>query len=78
MQYFGLALLVLILVQSGLGIAVHYVKIKPHRFTAASGRGPSNYIHMVLGVIVVSIGIWTAWKGEPTKECRGCPDQWQV
>ena len=64
---------ILMCVQVLLGVGVHWVKIKRHRFTAASGRGPSNYIHMILGVVCMGIGWATVWTGMFFSAMVRCP-----
>ncbi|TYJ58907.1 hypothetical protein B9479_000340 [Cryptococcus floricola] len=61
----GLALFVLCIFQTLLGIYTHSYRPTPNqkRFTTSSGRGPSNFIHMTLGLVVVAIGFATVWKG---------------
>ncbi|WVQ72831.1 hypothetical protein IAR50_002392 [Cryptococcus sp. DSM 104548] len=61
----GLALFILSIFQTLLGIYTHSYRPTPNqkRFTTSSGRGPSNFIHMALGLIVVAIGFATVWKG---------------
>ena len=50
--------------QVALGIFVHWYKVAPHRFQTSSGRGPSHFLHMILGVLIVMIGWATAWTGK--------------
>ncbi|WVQ80714.1 hypothetical protein IAT38_002819 [Cryptococcus sp. DSM 104549] len=58
----GLALFVLCLLQTLLGIFVHWYQ-RAHRFQTAAGRGPTNFLHMMLGVFIIGIGWGTVWKG---------------
>ncbi|RXK41617.1 hypothetical protein M231_01116 [Tremella mesenterica] len=62
-RLFGALMFIFMLVQSSLGMFVHYIKIARHRFTAESGRGPSNFIHMIFGAVTVCVGFWTTWEG---------------
>ncbi|KAK1925376.1 hypothetical protein DB88DRAFT_191822 [Papiliotrema laurentii] len=59
----GTILFIAIIAQVALGIFVHWYKSSFHRFQTKSGRGPSNFIHMVLGVAIVIVGWATAWTG---------------
>ncbi len=52
------------IIQVLLGIFVHWIKVKPHKFRTVSDRGPSNFIHMFIGVIIMLIGWATVWEGE--------------
>ncbi|KAJ7274841.1 hypothetical protein C8J57DRAFT_1312884 [Mycena rebaudengoi] len=59
----GLTLLILYIIQVILGALIHYVKI-PFRF----GRAPQNYLHAVLGLVIVACagwqthyGLWVEW-----------------
>jgi hypothetical protein len=66
LQALGTILFIAIIAQVALGIFVHWYKSSFHRFQTKSGRGPSNFIHMVLGVAIVIVGWATAWTGEST------------
>ncbi|WVQ96841.1 hypothetical protein IAU59_003948 [Kwoniella sp. CBS 9459] len=56
----GLTLFILAIFQTLLGLFTHYYQ-RTHRFQLSSGRGPSNYIHVILGQVVVGIGFGTVW-----------------
>ncbi|WWD18392.1 hypothetical protein CI109_102842 [Kwoniella shandongensis] len=58
----GLTLFILTLLQTALGLFVHFYQ-RSHRLQTASGRGPTNFLHVALGVVIVGIGFGTAWKG---------------
>ncbi|WVR06275.1 hypothetical protein IAU60_003305 [Kwoniella sp. DSM 27419] len=58
----GLTLFILAIVQTCLGVFTHFYK-RTHKFQQASGRGPSNYIHVVLGLVVVGLGFGVVWTG---------------
>ncbi|KAL7423278.1 hypothetical protein Q5752_002578 [Cryptotrichosporon argae] len=63
----GVALFVLSILQSALGVFTHYYipDYRTTRFTMAteSGRGLSNYTHMWLGTAVIILGWVTVWYG---------------
>lgn len=72
----GLALFLLVLFQIGLGIFVHWYKSPFFSLQTKSGRGPSNFIHMVLGALIVVVGWATAWTGEPLPDAlAGTPQE---
>ncbi|WRT67692.1 uncharacterized protein IL334_004664 [Kwoniella shivajii] len=58
----GLTLFILALIQTLLGILTHYWQPN-HKFQTSSGRGPSNFLHIILGLTIVGIGFGTVWKG---------------
>ncbi|KAK8858504.1 hypothetical protein IAR55_002731 [Kwoniella newhampshirensis] len=58
----GLTLFILTVAQTLLGLFVHFYQ-RPHRLQTASGRGPTNFLHITLGVVIVGIGFGTVWKG---------------
>ncbi|ADV21802.1 Conserved hypothetical protein [Cryptococcus gattii WM276] len=58
----GLALFVLCIFQTLFGLFTHFYH-RPHRLQTAAGRGPTNFIHMVLGLVIVAVGWGTVWKG---------------
>ncbi|WVF69342.1 hypothetical protein IAT40_004118 [Kwoniella sp. CBS 6097] len=58
----GLTLFILAILQTHLGLFTHYYQ-RTHKFQFSNGRGPSNYIHVILGQIVVGIGFGTVWAG---------------
>ena len=55
---------IIMCIQVLLGIGVHWIKVKRHRFMTVSGRGPSNFIHMALGVFCMGLGFATVWTGK--------------
>ena len=55
---------IVMIVQVLLGAGVRWIKRKGTTLKRDSGRGPSNYIHVVLGATVVLIGFATALTGE--------------
>ncbi|ORY28521.1 hypothetical protein BCR39DRAFT_535096 [Naematelia encephala] len=60
----GVALFILVILQIALGLGSHYYR--PSRtivFSTASGRGPSNFSHVALGLVVLALGWATAWFG---------------
>lgn len=59
----GLALFILCFFQVGLGIVAHYVKLPFQKLKDGSGRGPTNYLHMILGVALTGLGLGTVWQG---------------
>ncbi|KAK4687769.1 hypothetical protein P7C73_g2349, partial [Tremellales sp. Uapishka_1] len=59
----ALALFILMIFQVLLGVFVHWFKSSRFsKFRSSSGRGPSNYIHMGLGLVVVGVGFATIWE----------------
>nr|XP_019045750.1 hypothetical protein I302_06141 [Kwoniella bestiolae CBS 10118]OCF24680.1 hypothetical protein I302_06141 [Kwoniella bestiolae CBS 10118] len=58
----GLTLFILSIIQTLLGILTHWWQPK-HRLQTKSGRGPVNFLHMLLGLVVVGIGFGTVWWG---------------
>ena len=79
-------LVVGVILQIALGIFVHWYKAAPHRFQATSGRGPSHFIHFILGVLIVIFGWATAWTGglastsgfSPAADVSGLDAEWGV
>lgn len=59
----GLAMFIIMCIQVVLGIGVHWIKVPKHRFMTKSGRGWSNFTHMILGVICMGLGFATVWTG---------------
>lgn len=77
----GVALLVLVILQGLLGCFAHFYvpgpRVRQYTFMTKRGRGPSNFIHVALGIIVVSVGWSSAWTGltdEWTRRGHGVPD----
>nr|XP_018262482.1 uncharacterized protein I303_05499 [Kwoniella dejecticola CBS 10117]OBR84640.1 hypothetical protein I303_05499 [Kwoniella dejecticola CBS 10117] len=58
----GLTLFILAIFQVILGILTHWWQPK-HKFQTSSGRGPVNFLHMILGVTIVGVGFGTVWWG---------------
>lgn len=58
----GLALFVLCIFQTLLGLFTHFYQ-RVHRLQTTAGRGPTNFIHMVLGLVIVAVGWSTVWEG---------------
>lgn len=56
----GFAMLILVVLQSILGIVVHWFNVLKKN---AKGRSPFNYLHMTLGGAVVALGWATVWAG---------------
>ncbi|KAF8973311.1 hypothetical protein BDZ97DRAFT_1780761 [Flammula alnicola] len=54
----GLALLVLYLVQSGLGSFIHFVKKADRK-----RRPPQNYLHAVLGIAIIGLSLYQVYTG---------------
>jgi hypothetical protein len=54
----------LVLFQVALGVFVHWYKSPIYSLQTKSGRGPSNFLHMVFGTLIVIVGWATAWTGE--------------
>lgn len=54
----GTVILVLYLVQCELGAVIHFFKPKNAR-----GRPPQNYLHAVLGIAVLCLGMWQIHTG---------------
>jgi hypothetical protein len=48
-----------------LGIYVHWFRnATGTRFRSKSGRSPTNFLHMIFGIVVVVAGFATTWEGE--------------
>ncbi|AFR95058.2 hypothetical protein C343_03148 [Cryptococcus neoformans C23] len=58
----GLALFVLCIFQTLLGLFAHFYQ-RVHRLQTTAGRGPTNFIHMALGLVIIAVGWGTVWKG---------------
>ncbi|WWC88768.1 uncharacterized protein L201_003681 [Kwoniella dendrophila CBS 6074] len=58
----GLTLFILSIIQVLLGILPHFWQPK-HKLQTSSGRGPINFLHMLLGLVVVGVGFGTVWWG---------------
>jgi uncharacterized membrane protein YidH (DUF202 family) len=69
-QKCGLALFIFTLFQVALGIFTHWYKSTAYSLHMKSGRGPSNFLHMALGLVLVILGWTTAWEGEPLLDCH--------
>lgn len=63
-QKLGMGLLILMVIQVILGSVAHWVKRSIKSLQASSGRGPTHFLHMGLGVITVVVGWVTVWFGE--------------
>ncbi|KAJ6571444.1 hypothetical protein B0H19DRAFT_1208921 [Mycena capillaripes] len=59
-QKVGLALLILYLIQIILGIFIHWVRF-PFRFPG--GRPPQNYLHAILGLVIIALASWQTHYG---------------
>lgn len=64
----GTALFALIILQTVLGVFSHWFhpgpRLKRFTFVTKRGRGPSNFLHVVFGIICVAVGWGAAWTGE--------------
>ncbi|WWC70667.1 uncharacterized protein I206_104618 [Kwoniella pini CBS 10737] len=58
----GLTLFILAIIQTLLGILTHWWQPK-HKFQTSSGRGPVNFLHILLGITIVGVGFGTVWWG---------------
>lgn len=63
----GVALFALTIVQILLGLFAHYYtpgwRVRRFVFETKRGRGPSNFLHVIMGVIIVAVGWSTCWTG---------------
>ncbi|GFZ42603.1 hypothetical protein JCM24511_00319 [Saitozyma sp. JCM 24511] len=60
----GLALFLFMIGQVLLGIYVHWFRnLTGDRFRSKSGRSPTNFLHMIFGIVVVIAGFATTWEG---------------
>ncbi|CAD6578761.1 MAG: hypothetical protein TREMPRED_002264 [Tremellales sp. Tagirdzhanova-0007] len=57
----GVTLFALMFAQIGLGIFTHWVKAR--QGFHFNGRGPTNFLHMILGLVTVAIGWATTYEG---------------
>lgn len=58
LQRWGIALLILYLVQCGLGAFIHFIK-NPNR----SRRPPQNYLHAVVGLAIIGLAFYQVHSG---------------
>lgn len=80
-QKLGLVLFILMFVQVALGCVAHWVKRSVKSLQTASGRGPTHFMHVGLGIVTVVIGWVTVWFGEQHLciiATRKCTDDDQV
>lgn len=68
-QKLGMGLLILMVIQVILGSVAHWVKRSIKSLQASSGRGPTHFLHMGLGVITIVVGWVTVWFGEQNVPC---------
>ncbi len=54
---------VAVMFQIALGGLTHWYKSHLYPFQSSSGRDPSNFIHMLLEVLIVAIGWAATWTG---------------
>ncbi|KAL1412953.1 hypothetical protein Q8F55_000702 [Vanrija albida] len=63
----GVALFSLALLQTLLGLVAHFYRpghrVRPYTFETKRGRGPSNFIHVAVGIVIVCVGWATSWYG---------------
>ncbi|KAJ7488054.1 hypothetical protein FB451DRAFT_964027, partial [Mycena latifolia] len=59
-QAFGLALLIMYLIQVFLDALIHWVRL-PFRFPGR--RHPQNYLHVLLGLCIVALATWQTYYG---------------
>ncbi|GFZ45290.1 hypothetical protein JCM24511_03016 [Saitozyma sp. JCM 24511] len=59
----GLSLFILVIFQVLLGIFVHWGRGRIPKTGTSPGRGPTNFIHMAFGLVIVATGFATAWEG---------------
>lgn len=63
----GAAVLTLVILQGLLGCIAHFYvpgpRVRKYTFMTKRGRGPTNFIHVLFGIIVVSVGWSAAWTG---------------
>lgn len=63
----GTALFVLVILQIVLGCFSHFYKpghtVRNFTFETKRGRGPSNFLHVVFGIITVAVGWSACWSG---------------
>lgn len=62
-QGLGLSFFVLIIVQILLGAGLYWLKPRRNKSTSTQGRGPTNYIHIILGLAVMAIGFAAVYTG---------------
>ncbi|KAF7305915.1 Cytochrome b561 domain-containing protein [Mycena chlorophos] len=62
-QRVGLALLLLYFLQVFLGIFIHFVKFPALAARMPGGRNPQNYLHGLLGLVIVLLGCWQTHYG---------------
>jgi hypothetical protein len=64
----GVVLFALIIVQTILGLFSHFCKpgprLRPYTFETKRGRGPTNFMHVALGIVCVGVGWSLSWTGE--------------
>ncbi|KAI0042345.1 hypothetical protein FA95DRAFT_587096 [Auriscalpium vulgare] len=56
----GTALMILYIIQIFIGVFIHYVKI-PIRIPG--GRPPQNYLHAILGIVILALASWQVHNG---------------
>ncbi|TXT13508.1 hypothetical protein VHUM_00875 [Vanrija humicola] len=63
----GVALFSLAMLQTLLGLVAHFYRpgsrVRPYTFETKRGRGPSNFIHVAVGIVIVCVGWATSWYG---------------
>jgi hypothetical protein len=59
-------LFILMSIQVMLGMGVHWIKVQRHRLMTAAGRGPTNFMHMCLGLCIMGVG----WASEDPRQLR--------
>lgn len=63
----GVALFSLAVLQTLLGLIAHFYRpgyrVRPYTFETKRGRGPSNFIHVAVGIVIVCVGWATSWYG---------------
>lgn len=63
----GTALFALVILQIVLGFFAHFYKpghtVRNFTFETKRGRGPSNFLHVLMGIITVAVGWSACWSG---------------
>lgn len=67
---------VLTICQVALGVFVKWYKSPIRTLQTKSGRGPANFVHLSLGLVVLILGWVTVWKGTPCHSSQGYPTDW--